>query len=72
MINPAKYYNPKLIPVGGVSSLIFFVLSWIQAGVVSMNVVMGYLVALRGARAASKVMRVETIFFWRKLFKIYR
>lgn len=42
MINPAKYYNPKLIPVGEPVLL----LSWIR-GTVSMNVAMDYLVALR-------------------------
>lgn len=48
MINPAKYYNPKLIPVLG-ACLCLFLLLWIQEHV-SMNVVMGYFVALKWAK----------------------
>lgn len=45
MINPAKYYNPKLIPPGGVCFVLNFLCSPESRGM-SLNVVMGYLVAL--------------------------
>lgn len=62
MINPAKYYNPKLIPLGE-PVLCWFMLSWIQ-GSVSMNVVMGYLVALRWAHSGQGDENGnQTIFF---------
>lgn len=76
MINPAKYYNPKLIPLGEpvLCWFFFFVLSWTE-GYVSMNVVMGYLVALRWAHSVQgdeNGKQTIYIFFLSKLFKTYR
>lgn len=57
MINPAKYYNPKLIPPGEPVLCLIFVLSWVE-GYVS-ECCDGLFSGIKMISHLSKVMRME-------------
>lgn len=64
MINPAKYYNPKLIPVGEFCVDFHALLT---TGVCLYECCDGLFSGIKtSSLAVSKVMRMETIFFWQE------